>query len=328
MNWRNAVVGLLALTALLLVGASSAAAAPQAQESGKRTPVFGDVVSNDGGILTVRTKDGEVTVTLTDETKVRARGGDEEDSSAIATGDRVAVLVVDGTAQSILVRSDERKQRKRVVHATGVVSEITEDGAVFVTADGTKRMVAFGLNAAPPELGTVVTLTGRVDAETGTLQVRSVHPLARTLERLNKHVDELDQATTDRTTRAKKLNTVRKLLEENSARQVQLLNRVADSLPQQAQRGPARVGHKDVGFGSGGQRRGAPFGCGDVAYHGRDLGAGLGPDVLRRGLQRPGATRGDRDPHPFACQGQRAGPAEALARATDQGAAPGNTQVH
>ena len=150
-------------------------------------------------------------------------------------------MAVGATARSVLVTSAQRKERKRVVHISGVVSEITEDGAVFLTEDGAERKVAFGLNAAPPEPGTVVTLTGRVDAETGTLQVRSVHPLRKTIERLNGHVDELDQATTDRSDRLRRLKRVQELLERNSGRQVQLLTRIAEKLPEAAQAGLARA---------------------------------------------------------------------------------------
>ena len=67
---------LLTLTALLLAGTMSAAAAPPAQELGARNAVFGEVVANDAGVLTVRTKDGDVAITVTAETKVRGRGGD------------------------------------------------------------------------------------------------------------------------------------------------------------------------------------------------------------------------------------------------------------
>ena len=56
MNWRKPSLVLLTLTALLLAGTMSAAAAPPAQERGQRTAVFGEVVANDAGVLTVRTK--------------------------------------------------------------------------------------------------------------------------------------------------------------------------------------------------------------------------------------------------------------------------------
>ena len=245
MNRRKLSVMLLTLTALLLVGTASALAAPTAPqesgESGARTVLFGEVVGNDAGVLTVRTEEGEVTVTLSGETKVRGRGGDEEGTGQIAVGDRVAIVVFEGTAQSILVKSAQRKARARVVHMSGVVAEITEDGAIFVMEDGTERKVAFGLSAPPPEPGTVVTLTGRIDGETGTLQVRSVHPLRKTIERLNGHIDELDQATTDRSDRLHRLKRVQELLERNSGRQVQVLTRVAEKLPAEAQAGLARA---------------------------------------------------------------------------------------
>ena len=240
-NRRTLSVILLTLTALLLAGTMSAAAAPPAQGAGARTAVFGEVVANDAGVLTVRTKDGDVTVTVTGETKVRGRGGDEEGGGQIAVGDRVAVVSADGTARSVLVTSAQRKERARVVHLSGVVSEITEDGAIFVSEDGTERKVAFGLNAAPPEPGTVVTLTGRVDADSGTLQVRSVHPLRKTIERLNGHIDELDQGSSDRSGRLLRLKRVQELLERNAGRQVQLLTRVAEKLPEAAQAGLARA---------------------------------------------------------------------------------------
>ncbi|MCH7608659.1 MAG: hypothetical protein IIC94_08880 [Chloroflexi bacterium] len=241
MNRRTLPVILLTLTALLLAGTMSAAAAPPAQDAGARRAVFGEVVANDSGVLTVRTKDGDVTVTVTGETAVRGRGGDEEGAGEIAVGDRVAIVSVEGTARSVLVTSAQRKERARVVHLSGVVSEITEDGAIFVSEDGTERKVAFGLNAAPPEPGTVVTLTGRIDAGSGTLQVRSVHPLRKTIERLNGHIDELDQGSGDRSGRLLRLKRVQELLERNAGRQVQLLTRVAEKLPEAAQAGLARA---------------------------------------------------------------------------------------
>lgn len=240
MNRRTLPVILLTLTALLLAGTMSAAAAPPAQDAGARKAVFGEVVANDAGVLTVRTKDGDVTVVVTRDT-LHPRGVYEEGSDEIAAGDRVAIVAVDGTARSVLVTSAQRKERARVVHLSGVVSEITEDGAIFVSEDGTERKVAFGLNAAPPEPGTVVTLTGRIDADTGTLQVRSVHPLRKTIERLNSHIDELDQGSSDRSDRLLRLKRVQELLERNAGRQVQLLTRVAEKLPEAAQAGLARA---------------------------------------------------------------------------------------
>ena len=237
MMHRSKLIVALVAIASLFVAALPAMAVTQPQTETRPTAVFGEVVSVTGNVLEVETKDGNATVTLTDETVFRGADAAGE-TPTVEVGDKIAALVESGVAQTIMVvKKRDPAKSQRVVHVTGIISNDPDQGTLLVTEDGRNILVSFGLDAEAPEAGTVVTVIGRLDGDV--LNVKSVQPIAVTLARLNGHLDELDEDTSSREQRVRKVARVQRLLEDNSARQVKLLPEVSERLPEEARRGMA-----------------------------------------------------------------------------------------
>lgn len=175
-------------TSLLVLSilAATVAAAP-AQEAQQQFGVFGKVVEVDGDVLHVRTKKkGDVRILVTGDTTFRSHG--EEAQDGVSRGDRIAAVV---TSQGDLLTALEVMvvpRRAAVVHRIGVVTEVTDGTASLVTEDGRRMPVEFGLNRTIPVAGTVVTVVGRLDRNTGVVRARHVQRLEDTLERLSDHL--------------------------------------------------------------------------------------------------------------------------------------------
>jgi hypothetical protein len=76
------------------------------------------------------------------------------------------------------------------------------------------------------------------------------------------------------------------------------------------------------------EQRRLTVGRGDVRRDRDDLGAGPGPDLLRRPLQHGSIAAVHDDAATGLRQSRGAAPAEAAARRADDGRAAGNTEVH
>ena len=136
--------------------------------------------------------------------------------------------------QSVAVTVMFTPGQRKVIHITGVVAEVAEGSAVIVTEDGRRVVVEFGLNGNTPEPGSVVTIVGRKDSDTGVLRARSVRRLDQTLKRLNAHIEEIGEASLERKAQIKHVARVQRLLEGISTRQLQLVNDLLEQLPEAA----------------------------------------------------------------------------------------------
>ena len=123
----------------------------------------------------------------------------------------------------------------KVVHITGVIAEVADGTAVILTEKGRRVTAEFGLNGNIPETGTVVTVVGRLDPDANVLRVRSVHRVSKTLKRLSAHIDKVRDSTPDRKRQIKHVTRTRRLLENLSSRQVQIVNKVLERSPEAAQ---------------------------------------------------------------------------------------------
>ncbi len=238
-------VGTKATLALLLVALAAgsvlpALAAPTAQQgSANARGVFGEVVSISDDRLVVRTAAGEdVAVVLTPDTEFRAPGADSADSIRPTPRERVAVVQVeqDGAlvARTVMALSARaRDQAGRVLHLRGVVT-FTDDGVLIVTEDGTERLVDFGLAGNNLTEGTVVTVIGKIDPETGVVRVQAFQGVADTLRRLSDHLSEVERTVDDRDAQVKHLARVRKLVSQVGDRHIELVQKVQERLPEQA----------------------------------------------------------------------------------------------
>ena len=237
MKSQRIIAGLgpsLLLSALLALGAGTAFASPPQQDH-QRQGLFGNVVQVDGDSLIVITDDGEtVHVRLSTETKFVKPGRKGGEDTAVQLGDRVAISISkkdEGlTARKVMVVP----RKVTVAHVVGVVADIDDGGLKIITDSGREVRVRLTLNQNVPGPGTVVTVVGHEDPSTGEVEARSFHELGDTLERLSRHLDEIEQDIPDEHAQVKHLTRLRHLLEKNSQRQLEILSKVIDRLPEQA----------------------------------------------------------------------------------------------
>ncbi|MCZ6892322.1 MAG: hypothetical protein O7F09_07395 [Chloroflexi bacterium] len=228
-------LALLSLIALLIVTAGTASA------SDGQSGLFGKVVAVTEDGLLVETKNGEVDVAVTGDTEYRAPEHDSAALNDISEGDRIAVVVSHKDDATIAVSVMFVPSHGKVLHITGVVAEVAEGTAVLITEDGQQITVEFGLNGNIVDAGAVVTIVGRLDAETGVLRARSVHLVDKTLRRLRAHVEEIREAALERKDQIKHVARVQHLLEEASSRQLKIVSELLDRLPEEAHAGLERA---------------------------------------------------------------------------------------
>ena len=228
-------LALLSLIALLIVTAGTVSA------SDGQSGLFGKVVAVTADGLLVETKDGEVEVAVTGDTEYRAPEHDSATLNDISEGDRIAVVVSHEGDATIAVSVMFAPSQGKVLHITGVVAEVAEGTAVVVTEDGRRITVEFGLNGNIVEAGAVVTIVGRLDAESGVLRARSVHLVDKTLRRLRAHIEEIRETALERKDQIKHVVRVQHLLEEASSRQLKIVSELLDRLPEEAHAGLERA---------------------------------------------------------------------------------------
>ena len=236
-NWLR--IGLLAV-ALLVLSAGTAFADPPTDDA-ERKAFFGNVVKVDGDIIVVGSKGETFEVYLGEDTNLIIKGRRSGGAPIVQSGDRVAVTVTkEGDillASSIMVIP----QRVTTVHIVGVVAEESDSGVTIISNDGEHVEVELPPNQAFPETGTIVTVVGNLDPSTGVVQVRSLHQLSDTLERLSRHLDDIEHEVPDDGAQVKHLTRIRHLLNKTGERQLEILNRVIDKFPEEARPGLQRA---------------------------------------------------------------------------------------
>ena len=224
---------ILLVVAMLAATMATVAAAPQ-QQNEEQSGIFGEVVAVEGNVLQVETKEGVVSLQVTEDTQFREQEELLDSLDAITPGDRIGALVVSQDdlliAQTVMVIP----QQVSVVHLIGIVMAESEGAQSLLTEDGRQIPVEFGLNRSIPEPGTVVTIVGHLDSDTGVVRVRSIQRLEQTLQRLSDHLDEIQEAVPDKESQAHHLGRVQRALKKTSERQLEILNEAVDYLPEEA----------------------------------------------------------------------------------------------
>ena len=238
-------LALLLAAVLLLASLTTVAAAPQQQSDedargGNAQGFFGEVVRSGGGVLVLRTANGEeVSITISSATEFRAPGVGTAGAAVPRQGDRVGVLAVSRgsglVAQSVMVVAGRgRPPTSSVSHISGVVSETNYGTIELVTEDGRRVAVAFGLNGHDLRPGAVVTVVGRLDPQSGTIQATSAYRLEQTIERLNGHLVSIEDKVDGRQDQVRSVTRIRRLVDELGTRQMKLVSEVLDRLPDDA----------------------------------------------------------------------------------------------
>ena len=229
---KSMKVCLLMVAAVLVTSMATVAAAP-AEETEERSAVFGRVVSVDGDVLLVRTKQGDVQLRSTVDTELRVLEG-YAGAGEIRPGDRIAALTAPGDGFQEALAVLIVPQQVAMVHIIGVVAEGEDGTASIIAEDGRRITVEIGLNRSVPAPGTVVTVAGYADPNTGSIRARSIHRLDETLEQLSSHLDEIQDVVSDRDAQVHHLTRAQRMLEKTSERQLEILNKVIDYLPEEA----------------------------------------------------------------------------------------------
>lgn len=234
-RWRWLSKAFIVLAALVvLLGTTPTVLAQVPPKGDKRSGLFGEVVAVEGNELLVRTKAGDVRLSLTPDTAYRVPGEDGSTLDAIEKGRRIAVVVDQEGGVKIARSVMVIPLQGNVVHSTGVVTA-TAEGTVFLTTeDGRRTPVAFGLTGNVPRSGTVVTIVGQQDAEAGVLRASSLQRLDQTLDRLSSHLNEIEDAVLDGKAQIQRVERVRRLLERINASQLKLVNSVLQRFPEEA----------------------------------------------------------------------------------------------
>ena len=236
------LVTTLTVIAMLVVTMTTMAAAPS-QESGEPSGVFGEVIVVDGDVLNVRTKEGDIQIQVTLDTQVRSPENQHDSLDPIAPGDRIAVLVVSQGGLQLAQVAMVIPQQGSVAHFIGVMTEVTEGTASIITEDGRRVPVEFGLKRTIPAPGTVVTIVGNTDPDTGIVRTRSLQRLDETLQRLGNHLEEIQDIVPDRESQIHHLARLQRLLEDSSERQLEILNEAVQFLPEEARPALERALH-------------------------------------------------------------------------------------
>ena len=229
---RSTGIGIVLLSILAF-----AIAATPAEGGDGRSGIFGKVTGVDGDVLQVRTKNGNVLVQITLNTSFTHRGASEGEPARPEAGDRVAAVVVAEGDTLIAIQILVIPKKGLVVHRTGVITALENGTPSIVTEDGERVPVDFGLNGAVPEPGTVVTIVGRRDLDTGVIRARAVQRVDETLQRLSEHLEQIGNVIADVKQRVHHIARVQRMLERASERQLQIMSEAVQYLPEEAQAG-------------------------------------------------------------------------------------------
>ena len=126
-------------------------------------------------------------------------------------------------------------RKATVVHLTGVVTSEADGTVSLVTEDGTRVPWEFGLGRTLPGPGTVVTIVGRVDRNTGVVRAGAIQRLDDTLQRLGDHLRQINDLVEDKDSQIRHLARVQRMLEKTSGRQLEILNQAVQYLPEESQ---------------------------------------------------------------------------------------------
>ena len=231
----------LVLAALLALSTSTALASPLLEE-GDLSGIFGEVVQVDEDTIVVNVRGETVTIRLSPDTRF-AGPGNGDGVPDIQLGSRVAVMVVKQDDTRVAQMVMMIPQKVRMVHLMGVVGQVADDGVTIITDDGQHLIIKLPPNSPISEPGTVVTVVGRKDPVSGIIQARSVYQLNRTIERLSNHLDEIEDEEPDVQRQVSHRTRIRHLLERSGQRQVEILTKVIDKLPDEASQALERAVH-------------------------------------------------------------------------------------
>ena len=279
-----AKLGIIAIVlAVTLAGQAHAAGPGQSGQVG----LFGTVTKVSGNHpravagetdITLETESGVVEFSATEATTVRIPGREGSSARDLAIGDRVAVLVSDSRAISILVKPS-RPVRSR--HFTGVVTSVMQDWGLTIRDDQGGQISATALadiKAIRP--GEFVTAVLDHDPESETLLITGLEPALKTLVRIRAALEHAENSNDQ-----SKLATLRQRLADHSSRHLTVLHRVSQqaSPTEQAQLQQELQAARDS-YGKGLQR----FNAGPISAQASGLVTAIDQDLRRITVQPRG----------------------------------------
>ena len=231
----NRLVKSLGASLLLLALLVNTVAAGHPEDDQGHNGIFGKVTEVDGDTLHVSTKNGDVLIQVTVDTLFRSRLEGQEAPEGAYPGDRIAAVVISQGDLLVALEIMVIPRKATVVHLTGVVTSEADGTVSLVTEDGTRVPWEFGLGRTLPGPGTVVTIVGRVDRNTGVVRAGAIQRLDDTLQRLGDHLRQINDLVEDKDSQIRHLARVQRMLEKTSGRQLEILNQAVQYLPEESQ---------------------------------------------------------------------------------------------
>ena len=156
---KTAILTLAFLLALSTVAVASASTPSQTDDA---RGIFGIFVAKEGDLLTVTTKEGEVTVEITEETEFKAPGTSEGFTlDDLTTEDKLAIQVVQLAGASVVVRIMRMPRQPTNVHRVEVVVSAEGSTLTVTDQDGNTRVIDVPQDAAQNIVGQVITTINR-----------------------------------------------------------------------------------------------------------------------------------------------------------------------
>ncbi len=227
------LVALVALAGVSSFGALLAAPGAQAE----RQAMFGEVVSNDAGVLTLALKSGETTtVTVVDETELRVPDVEAPTSADIPVGARVALVAESREERLVVTKLQVIPSRVRQRHITLTVIDVVDNTVIAETENGAEVIVELEFEPTEDLVGQVVTFVG-VQVDATRFRARSATSIRKIVERLENHAtrnkERVEAAVEERGKQEarERLAEVKARLEETVKRQLDRFTEVLVKSP-------------------------------------------------------------------------------------------------
>ena len=181
----------LAVAILLIVALSSNYS--HAEARGDRIAVFGTAVdATYDGKLDVATRDGVITLVISDKTKIRTKRGrlslDEVSSGTTVTG---YYTEDDDEFSAGSLTFTKRKGEKTFSHLIGVVVDKDDDELTVLTTDGDEVVITEpdDPNSDSTEEGSLIVTVVETDPDSGEIDAQAIRSAEETFERLSAAID-------------------------------------------------------------------------------------------------------------------------------------------
>ena len=236
---KTAILALVVVMALSTIAVASASTSKQAEEP---RGLFGTFVKMEGTLLTVLTKDGEVTVEVAEDAEFKAPGTSEGLTlDDLTTEDKLAIQLVQRDGVRVVIRIMRMPGQPTNVHRVEVV--VSEEGSTLTVTDkdGNTRVIDVPQETAQNIVGQVVTSINReLRNRDGEIEreAQGVVRADRIKEKLEAHLEKVggQQSDDDGNAEERGREVERRIahLKQLQEQSISILERLAEEATEQA----------------------------------------------------------------------------------------------